>query len=144
MKIIQINGFRGILMAGFIVSCLFAGFVISPAFVAMKLWNYYLVGAFGFPVLNLFQGVLLWGIIVLSYVAIFKGYMPVSFANPDKITDAEFDMIMKKAKIHSDLRKLNTKVMSYDKFEKEFLNNKKDAENESEIEENNDKISNLK
>lgn len=142
MKIVQINGFRGMLMAVFIVSCLFAGFVISPGVVAMKLWNHYLTGAFGFPLLNLFQGILLWGIVVLTYQALFHGYMPVSFASPDKISDAEFDMIMKKAKIHSDLRKMNTKIMSFDKFEKEFLN-KKDTDN-TENQESNDKISNLK
>ncbi len=143
MKIIQINGLRGMLMAGFIVSCLFAGFVISPGIVAMHMWNRYLVPALSFPVLNGFQGMLLWGIIVLTYVVLTKGYMPVSFANPDKISDAELDMIMKKAKIHSDLRKMNAQVMSFDKFEKQVLGKKSEEEQEN-SEDCEDKFANMK
>ena len=123
MKIIQINGFRGMLMAGFIVACLISGFVACPGIVAMRLWNHFLV-PYGLPVLDAFQGVLLWAIIAISYYILTRGYMPVSFANPDKISEAELDMIMKKAKIRSDLRKMNAKVMSMDRFEKDILRNK--------------------
>ena len=40
-KIIQISGLRGILMAIFIVTCLAAGFVVFPGFVAMNIWNHF-------------------------------------------------------------------------------------------------------
>lgn len=143
MKIIQINGLRGILMMIFIISCLFAGFVIFPGFVSMNLWNHYLTGAFGFPVLNILQGVLLWGIIVLAYYALTKGYMPVSFSSPDKISDAELSMIMKNAKVHHDMRKMNTNIMRFDKFEKEIKSEKNNLEN-IDKNENADKFNNLK
>ena len=43
MKVVKIDGFKGIFAAVFIGVCLFAGFVIFPGMVAMHLWNKYLV-----------------------------------------------------------------------------------------------------
>ena len=123
MKIVQINGFRGIIMAGFIVTCLFAGFVVFPGYVGMYLWNRYLVNLLSFPVLNLFQGTLLWGIVAVSYYIITKGRMPVSFDTPEGLSDAELSMIMKKAKINSEMRKINQIIKNSDKFEKENIQN---------------------
>ena len=142
MKIIQINGFRGLMMAAFIGAGLISGFVACPGIIMMRLWNHFLT-PYGMPVLDAFQGVLLWVIVALTYYILTKGYMPVSFASPDKITDAELDMIMKKAKIHSDLRKMNAKVMTFDKFEKQIANNKKESAKESE-ENSEDKVVNIK
>ncbi len=119
MKIVQINGFRGIVMAGFIITCLFAGFVIFPGYVGMTLWNKYLVNLLSFPALNLFQGTLLWGMVAVSYYIITNGRMPVSFDTPESLSDAELSMIMKKAKINSEMRKINQIIKNSDKFEKE-------------------------
>ncbi len=118
MKIFQINGFRGLIMTAFIVCCLFAGFVIFPGVVAMHLWNKYLVNLLSFPMLNLFQGVLLWGITAVSYFIISNGRLPVSFETPDSLSDAELNMIMKKARISSDMRKINAMMKKADTFEK--------------------------
>lgn len=118
MKIFQINGFRGLIMTAFIVCCLFAGFVIFPGVVAMHLWNKYLVNLLSFPTLNLFQGVLLWGITAVSYFIISNGRLPVSFETPDSLSDAELNMIMKKARISSDMRKINAMMKKADTFEK--------------------------
>ena len=68
MKIIQIDGFKGLITAAFIGICLFAGFVVFPGMVSMHLWNKYLVNLFMFPVLDVFQGVLLWGLLQLLIV----------------------------------------------------------------------------
>lgn len=122
MKIFQINGFRGLIMTAFIVCCLFAGFVVFPGVVAMQLWNKYLVNLFSFPVLDLFQGVLLWGIAAVSYFIISNGRLPVSFETPDSLSDAELNMIMKKARISSDLRRINTMIKRADTFEKSSKN----------------------
>ncbi len=72
MKIIQIDGFKGLITAAFIGICLFAGFVVFPGMVSMHLWNKYLVNLFMFPVLDVFQGVLLWGIIAITYCILSK------------------------------------------------------------------------
>ena len=121
MKIFQINGFRGLVMTAFIVCCLFAGFVVFPGVVAMYLWNKYLVNLLSFPTLSLFQGVLLWGITAVSYFIISNGKLPVSFETPDSLSDAELNMIMKQARISSDLRKINSIMKRGDTFNKATL-----------------------
>ena len=150
MKIFQINGFRGLIMAAFIVCCLFAGFVIFPGVVAMNLWNKYLVNLLSFPVLDIFQGVLLWGITIVSYFIISNGRLPVSFESPDSLSDAEFNMIMKKARITSDMRKINSLIRTSDKFEKSVkssVDNKSGRTStipEKQTDEENIKIGNIK
>ena len=118
MKIIKIDGFRGLLTALFIVSCLFAGFAIFPGVVAMYLWNRYLVTLASFPVLNIFQGVLLWGIIALSYLIITKGKCSVSFKQAPSISDPEMNMIIKNAKIYSQMKKINNEISKSDRFDR--------------------------
>ncbi len=149
MKIFQINGFRGLVMTAFIVCCLFAGFVIFPGVVAMYLWNKYLVNLLSFPTLSLFQGVLLWGITAVSYFIISNGKLPVSFETPDSLSDAELNMIMKQARISSDLRKINSIMKRGDTFNKATLksDNKTGMTSpmsEKQEDEENIKIGNLK
>lgn len=122
MKIFQINGFRGLVMTAFIICCLFAGFVVFPGIVSMYLWNKYLVNLLSFPTINIFQGVLLWGITAVSYFIISNGRLPVSFETPDTLSDAELNMIMKRARISSDLRKINTMMKKSDTFAKNIEN----------------------
>ena len=61
-RIIDVNGFRGLLLFLFIVVCLISGFFAFPGYVAMILWNA-IVPTVGLPIINLFQGILLWAII---------------------------------------------------------------------------------
>ena len=103
MKVVQIDGFRGIITALFIGACLFAGFVVFPGMVAMSLWNKYLASLFMFPVLNILQGVLLWGIIAITYCILSKKGLAISFKDGPSLSDAEFDTIMRKAKINSQI-----------------------------------------
>ena len=117
MKIIQIDGFKGLITAAFIGICLFAGFVVFPGLVSMHLWNKYLVNLFMFPVLDLFQGVLLWGIIAISYCILSKKGLAVTFKESDVLSDSELDLIMKKAKIHSQMKKVILIIQKSDCFE---------------------------
>ena len=131
MKILKIEGFRGIVTVLFIIVCLFAGFAVFPGFVAMTLWNKYLAALLEFPRLNLMQGVLLWGIAVVSYVIIFKGGLAVSFRNiRNELSDSELSMIMRNARIYSNMRNLNKMMQKGDKFEKNSnpYDNKKDKD----------------
>ncbi len=123
MKIIKIDGFSGLLTAAFIGCCLFAGFVIFPGYVSMHYWNKYLVNLLEFPQLSLFQGVLLWGIIFSIYYIVSKGNLPVSFQNPQELSDAELNMIMKNAKIHSKMYKKSALINKSDKFIKTLNRN---------------------
>ena len=125
MKIIQINGFRGLLAVVFIGICTFAGFVLFPGMVTMHLWNKYLVTLASFPVISTFQGTLLWGIIAVSYLILSKGASPVAFKRVNELSNSEVDDIIKNAKIQSQIKKLNREIQLSDKFEKskdKFLN----------------------
>ena len=145
MKIVQIDGFKGLVSAVFIGLCLFAGFVISPGYVAMSLWNKYLVTSYMFPSLNLLQGVLLWAIVVILYCILTKGSFAVSFKSTPEISDEELDSIIKSAKISSQIRMLNNKFSQKDKFEK-IINNpySEDTGKPDETSSEDDKISNVK
>lgn len=150
MKIIKIDGFNGLLTAAFIGCCLFAGFVIFPGYVSMHYWNKYLVNLLEFPQLSLFQGVLLWGIIFSIYYIVSKGNLPVSFQNPQELSDAELNMIMKNAKIHSKMYKKSALINKSDKFIKTLNRNPYGEDKQISINQSSDnndedkKISNLK
>ncbi len=116
MKIIQIDGIRGLITALFIVVCLAAGFVVFPGFVAMHYWNKYLVNLYMFPSLNLFQGILLWAIAAISYMILTKRDFAVSFKNSPELSDDELDMILKKARVNTHMRMMNNIMSKADKF----------------------------
>ena len=67
INVIQIKGVKGLILAGFVICCLFAGFVVFPGWVCMLAWNYITNYVLSMPIIGLFQGILLWGIIVASY-----------------------------------------------------------------------------
>lgn len=117
MKIIQIDGIKGLITAVFIGVCLFAGFVIFPGFVAMHYWNKYLVNLFMFPELNLFQGVLLWAMAAVSYSIVSKNKLPVSFKSTPELTESELNSIIKTAKITSKMRMMNDIISKSDKVD---------------------------
>ena len=145
MKIVQINGFRGLITIAFIGICLFAGFVVFPGLISMHLWNKYLVTLASFPVIDLFQGVLLWGIIAVSYFILTKGSASVSFKHVNDFNNSDIDNIIKRAKIQSQIRKINMEIQKTDKFEKNKdlseINTIMTSEQTSEKDEN---ISNVK
>lgn len=70
LRVIQITGIRGLLSAGFIVTCLIAGFVGFPALMLCKLWNHFADSTGLFPYINMFQGLILWAILAISYIII--------------------------------------------------------------------------
>ena len=70
--VIQIDGFRGILIVGFLLLCAGAGFIIFPAWCCQHGWNFIAGFVDGMPVMELKHGAILWVIIALiSYVTLF-------------------------------------------------------------------------
>lgn len=132
MKIIQIDGIRGLITAAFIGVCLFAGFVLFPGWVAMNLWNKYLVVPYLFPALNLLQGVLLWAIVAISYCIVSKKGLAVSFKNSPELSDDELKSIIQKAKV---IKRKNVVPFNLDKsdlLKDEFVKSvQKDEKNSS-------------
>ena len=98
LKVIQINGLRGLITACMIGMCLVAGFVCFPGWVAMHAWNF-IAAKFMAPTLGLFQGILLWGIIAVSYFMIRKHRFVVSFKAPDDLTEEELMQVMGRVNI---------------------------------------------
>ena len=93
LNIIQIKGIRGLILAGFVVSCLFAGFVIFPGWVSMQLWNL-LSGVVGnLPNIGLFQGTLLWGILAISYFIFRKEKVVVCMKTPQGLNEEELKAV---------------------------------------------------
>ena len=72
LRVIQISGIRGLLSAAFVVVCLIAGFVGFPALVLNKLWNHVADITGTIPYINMFQGLILWAILAVSYLILNK------------------------------------------------------------------------
>lgn len=108
-KIIQINGFRGLLTALFIITCLGAGFIAFPGFVAMSIWNYF--AGSNVPQINLYQGILLWAIIFLTYFIVTKQRVAVSFATPKELNEEELKTLMERVKMQSQARMINKMIL---------------------------------
>lgn len=77
-KVISINGFGGVFFPVFILFGVVSGFIISPAWVYMKLWNY-IADNLSITHINLYQGLILWIITALCIYAFNRGRMPAEF-----------------------------------------------------------------
>ncbi len=80
-------------MAGFIVSCLGAGFIVFPGWVGMHLWNLASVSFDGIPSIGLVQGILLWGIIATLYFLLRKEKVVVCMKSPQGLSDEELKSV---------------------------------------------------
>lgn len=93
LNVIQIKGIRGLILAGLIVSCLVAGFVAFPGWVGMHIWNYIATLFNVLPTIGLFQGVLLWGIIAVSYFTFRKEKVVVCMKSPQGLNEDELKAV---------------------------------------------------
>ena len=73
--VIQIDGFRGLLILGFVIMCAIAGFIIFPAWCCQHIWNFIAGFVLDMPTMELKHGAILWIIIALiSYVTLFNKF----------------------------------------------------------------------
>ena len=93
LNIIQVNGFRGLVIAGFVVTCLAAGFILFPGAVAMKMWNFAARHFIQLPIIGIIQGVLLWGIIVVSYFTFKKNRHIICIRSTDGLSEDELKSV---------------------------------------------------
>ena len=110
-KIIQISGVRGILLTAFIVTCLFAGFVIFPAKVAAHIWNYIASEYLSLPLINTIQGGLLWAMVALSIYLLNSKKFAVSFQRPMELSDDEMRVLMDRIRMQRQAQKLNAMIL---------------------------------
>ena len=120
-KVITINGIRGAIVAVFIVMGLIAGFIISPGWVCMQLWNYAIEEAnLAVSTMNIYQGIMLWAIIALSLYALNNKRALIGFGSYQGLSPEQIKDIMNRAKESEDkiLRQLES--MAKEKAEKEL------------------------
>lgn len=143
-RVIRINGLRGICFALAVLSCLIAGFVVFPGLIAMTAWNFVSAKTALIPSLGVVQGVLLWGIMVVSYMIIKKRKVMVSFKTPTELTDEELDEVMDRIKLDT-TTSMMTDVIAKSRMEKKssILDVKHaEAEKKEEVEVSNKNIDN--
>ena len=89
LNVIQIRGIRGLIIAGVVVCCLAAGFIVFPGWVAMHLWNITASYIEIIPAIGLIQGVLLWGILIAAYFTFRKNKVVVCLKSPKGLDEEE-------------------------------------------------------
>ena len=111
-RVIQISGLRGILLVIFIGTCLCAGFVAFPSICAMHIWNY-VANFISIPLINIYQGAMLWAIIAISgFIINDKEKFLVEFsASNDELSEKDMQKLMERVKLQSQAQALNSMIL---------------------------------
>lgn len=139
MNVIQINGFKGLVMAVGIVACLIAGFVAFPGLVMKTAWNFVSVKTGLIPAIEMIQGILLWGIIVVSYLTFRRSPFFVEFKSTNDLSREEMDEVMQKIRMEHQADILTRAMMKAKEFEN--VENIDVQPEEKEVSENSQNIS---
>ncbi len=131
-RVITINGIRGIFAVIFVVLGLIAGFIVSPGWVCMQIWNYFLEDSTVVSTMNLFQGIMLWAIIALSLYALNNKRALIGFGSYQGLSQEQIGEIMKRARL-SEAQII--KRMEAIKKDSENIESKQDKITESKTEE---------
>ena len=121
-KVITINGVRGIFAAIFVVLGLIAGFIISPGWVCMQIWNRIAEETFTMSTMNIFQGIMLWAIIALSLYALNNKRTLIGFGSYPTLSPEQIKDIMNRAKAKDLKNTLKKEIENINKEIKEELN----------------------
>ncbi|HIS88679.1 TPA: hypothetical protein IAA87_04560 [Candidatus Avigastranaerophilus faecigallinarum] len=126
-KVITINGIRGVLAAIFIVLGLIAGFIISPGWVCMHLWNHIFEDSNTVALMNIYQGIMLWAIIALSLYALNNKKALIGFGSyqglsPEQIKDLMTRAKQSEAKMMNDIEAINKEIKM--ELEKKIISEK--------------------
>lgn len=87
-RIVDVNGFRGLMLFLFILLCLACGFIAFPGFVAMTLWNM-LATSISLPEINMLQGILLWAIVAFAIYMFSNHKVVIVMQSRHKVTKGE-------------------------------------------------------
>lgn len=93
LNIIQIRGIKGLCVAGIVVCCLAAGFIVFPGWVWMHIWNYAVSYIPQLPAIGLLQGILLWGIIIAAYFTFRREKLVVCVRSPQGLSEEELKSV---------------------------------------------------
>lgn len=123
LKVIQINGFRGLCLTLFIISCLIAGFIAFPALLTMNAWNYLSLKTGTFPSISFYEGILLWAIIAFSVYIFNKRKLIVSFNTQHELSDDEVKDVISRFKSQS--QSFSSNLISHDEQKLQNENDEK-------------------
>ena len=104
-RVITINGIRGMLLAAFVVFGLIAGFIVSPGWVCMQIWNSIFEEIGNVSLMNIYQGIILWAIIALSLYALNNKRALIGFGSYPGLSPNQIKDIMDRAKQTEELKK---------------------------------------
>ena len=94
-KVFQIHGLSGLLLLGFISTCLFCGFILFPVWAVMAGWNEIIANRLQGPIINYFQASLLWTIVILFVYLTFKNSISVKIhTSNEEMEDEEIKELM--------------------------------------------------
>lgn len=93
LNVIQIKGVKGLMIAGLVVCCLIAGFIAFPGLIGMHIWNYIASYIIAMPQIGLFQGILLWAIILTSYFIFRKEKVVVCLKSSQSLSEEELKTV---------------------------------------------------
>ena len=102
MNVIHIKGTKGLILAGFVVCCLFVGFVVFPGWVWMCIWNIMASYSTSIPSIGLFQGCLLWAILAVAYFVFRKEKVVVCMKTPQGLSEEELKAVFADIKKQSE------------------------------------------
>ncbi|MBQ8886106.1 MAG: hypothetical protein IJY61_00200 [Candidatus Gastranaerophilales bacterium] len=120
-KVITINGVRGLFAAIFVVLGLIAGFIISPGWVCMQIWNKVFEDSLTLSSMNLFQGIMLWAIIALSLYALNNKRTLIGFGSYPTLSPDQIKDIMNRAKANELKNTLKKEIENINKEIKEDI-----------------------
>lgn len=128
-NIIQIKGIRGLIIIGLIACCLFAGFIIFPGIVLMCIWNSLVKYATQIPNINIIQGTLLWGIIIVSYFIFRKEKLVVCVKSPQGLSEEELKAVFADIKKQANEDKIIQTMLKARETELKIKEEKENSEN---------------
>lgn len=95
LKVITINGFRGLILAAFIIFGLFSGFVLAPSYFCKEIWNFIGRNYIVLPHMEIYHGAILWAIIALSIYALCKNRIYIGVPVAPKFDEEKLKAILK-------------------------------------------------
>ena len=86
IKVVEINGLRGLFIIVFAIICAGAGFILFPAWLLMSVWNWFATYIYQLPHMHILHGFMLYLALVLFYIATgsHKNCVNISSANLNK------------------------------------------------------------
>ena len=111
-RIIQIAGFKGLMLVIAVVSCLAAGFIWFPSILAMNLWNFIASKTYFMPAINIYQGFLLWACIGISlYIMNDREKLFFTIDTKRALTEEEVKKLMYRIKLQRE-QMLNPMILN--------------------------------